>query len=147
MPIPFDTASTTYLPPPFHPRPLLFPPLRPLTCSCASNGRIIPHTLHIAKSPHSLIILTSSLISPPLPFIWDLSYCSTLSTPTVSQFSQGLVGSVSDTDWESPVPQAASIEGLGKGTYTALVGFPFGSGLDFILEIHFPSSPLIAVNV
>jgi hypothetical protein len=44
------------------------------------------------------------------------------------------VGSVFDTDWESPVPQATSIEGWGEGAYTALVGFPFGSGLDFILD-------------
>ena len=49
-------------------------------------------------------------------------------------FSQGLEGSISDTDWESPVPQAASTEEQGEGTYTALVGFPFSSGLDFILD-------------
>jgi hypothetical protein len=41
-------------------------------------------------------------------------------------------------DWESPVPQAASLEGRGEGTYTALVGFPFGSGLDFILDTLLP---------
>ena len=31
-------------------------------------------------------------------------------------FSQGLVGSVYDMDWESSVPQAASTEGQGEGT-------------------------------
>jgi hypothetical protein len=45
-------------------------------------------------------------------------------------FYQGLEGSVSDTDWESPVPQAAFTEGRGEGTYTALT---FGSGLDLTL--------------
>jgi hypothetical protein len=36
---------------------------------------------------------------------------------------QGLEGSVLDTDWDSLVSQAASIEGWGDGTCAALVGF------------------------
>jgi len=48
-----------------------------------------------------------------------------------SIISQGLLGSAFDTDWDSSVPQAASIEGRGEGTCVALVGFHSGAKLDY----------------
>ena len=44
-----------------------------------------------------------------------------------------LLGSAFDTDWDSSVPQAASIEGQGEGTCMALVGFHSGAKLDYTL--------------
>ena len=56
--------------------------------------------------------------------------------------SQGLLGSVPDMDWDSSVPLAASIEGRGEGTCTALVGFhSFGAQLDYLLVTPSPLRP------
>ena len=39
-------------------------------------------------------------------------------------------------DWDSSVPQAASIEGWGEGTCAALIGFHFGVKLDYMSVTH-----------
>ena len=45
--------------------------------------------------------------------------------------SQGLLGSADDMGWDSLVPQVAPTEGWGEGTYAALIGFHFSTGLDY----------------
>ena len=59
-------------------------------------------------------------------------------THTGSIPSQGLLGSVVDTNWDSSVPQAASSERQGEGTCTALIGFHLGAQLDYILATPLP---------
>jgi hypothetical protein len=87
-----------------------------------------------SHNPHLIILF------PPLPpiYLGPVVLLNVFNAYGGASFYQGLVGSVFDMDWESPVPQAASLEGRGEGTYTALVGFPFGSGLDFILDTLLP---------
>lgn len=46
-------------------------------------------------------------------------------------FSQGVVRSVVDTDWDSPVLQAAPSVGRGEGTCMASVGFHLDTGFDY----------------
>ena len=145
MPLPFDTASTNYSSPPL---------------TSASSAPSFPTSYPQSrfewshKTPYltrSRITLLSFRISPPQnpfssPFI-GTCFNSQLNTLTQgSTSSQGLVGSVYDTDWESSVPQAASVERRGKGTYAALVGFHLV--LNWIIsQLHFHTLPLTAVNV
>jgi hypothetical protein len=121
MPTPFDTASTPF-PPPSYPRiPHILPSdftsvaaLRTVTYHLVSHMKL----LHFTIMP----VLSTSKPLPPSHCFGTCLISQRFSRTWGSTISQGLVGSVYDTDWESSVPQAASTEGWGKGTYMALVG-------------------------
>ena len=124
MPHPFVIASTTHHHPSSFPHPPFLPSDLP---NCSRTSNVAYHRLSHTFSPFHVAIpiyYTPSYIS------WDLLYYSLqfLLSRGFTMF-QDLEGSVLDTDWDSPVPQAASIEGQGEGTCAALVGFHLVPGL------------------
>src|ERR1700683_3282992 len=105
--------------------------MRTFVCGHTSAGHMLSslyHTCILAKRHNIRTQFPDFLILSPLPIFWDLLHFSSFVSLQRGRFSsQGLVGSASDTNWDSLVPQAASIEGRGEGTCAALVGFLLGA--------------------
>ena len=87
-----------------------------------------------AETSHSLIKYVLCYLFPPISWfvaLPNLSYSHRVEFILRAYWGAQL--SQVDTNWDSSVPQAASIKGQGKGTCVALIGFYLDAQLDYIL--------------
>ena len=98
----------------------------------------LPHaSLRITYSHHCLYSSICYYLSPPalVDLVATQPYRHTLH---VSILLRAVVGSISETGWDNPASQAASTEGRGERTDTALVV----SGIRLVLRsVMHPPSP------